>query len=94
MYSTFLRMIVPDTDTASTMNSVHTEANEAACEPFAELSFWEAVMIATSTSIAAKSCKDKKDHPAATQRTQKAAVSSAEQRKSVVVMNHRFHKMN
>lgn len=68
MYSTFLRMIVPATETASTMNSVQTEANEAACEPFAELSFWEAVMIATKTSIAAKSCPDQK-----MQRTQKTA---------------------
>ena len=52
---TFFKMTVPVTDTAMTMKSVHTEAKDAAWEPFAEESFLADVMIATSTSTAAKS---------------------------------------
>lgn len=49
-----MRITVPATDTAMTMKSVHTEANDAACDPFAEESFVLALMRATRTSIAEK----------------------------------------
>lgn len=47
-------MTVPATDTPTTMNSVHTDAKDAACEPFAEESFVLALTNATRTSTAAK----------------------------------------
>lgn len=47
-------MTVPATETAITMKRVHTEAKDAACDPFAEESFVLALMRATRTSIAEK----------------------------------------